>query len=643
MRAASSLSNRIFLACTLLAISSLGLAFWFVNARVTREAESDLRRSLEEASAVVEQHRATTLTDTFLRLARLVADLPKLKAAVETKDPPTVQPLVQDYRLQTSVDLLVVSAPDGTVLGSAGADGVTLPAPARAEPPHETALFVPHSRGLLHLLGVPILLGVDNAELLGWLTVGMFLDHDRAVQFRRVTGGSEIAFGAANRILASSLPPESHDALRQVMGTREITSLWIGDTEYLALAEPLRARIGAPPGAGGPEPVVIVLRSRTERLEILGTLRAGLAGGLLVAVLLATIVSYVVARTITRPLAAVTGAMGDVAATGDLTRRVPVRSRAWDDEDARLLATAFNTLTESIARFRHEESQKERLSALGRLSTVIAHEIRNPLMIIRASLRALGRDQVTAAELREAVADIDEETERLNRIVTEVLDFARPLRFDLGETDVNDVCRASASAVFLGDARDDLLLELDPQVPPIVTDGERLRTALVNILTNARHAVDAAASGIPPRSAAVHASRGERGAARVTAAARGTGVAPWPSVRLRTRHQAGRIVITIEDHGIGIAPEDMAHIFDPYFTTRRAGTGLGLPIARNIIDGLGGAIRIASRPGEGTEIQLDLPVWHGAGGEAGPDPEAAAGRGAAGAEHQPGLRSGASS
>jgi signal transduction histidine kinase len=462
-----------------------------------------------------------------------------------------------------------------------------------------------------------------------------------------VTGGSEIAFGAANRILASSLPPESHDALRQVMDTREITSLWIGDTEYLALAEPLRARIGAPPGAGGPEPVVIVLRSRTERLEILGTLRAGLAGGLLVAVLLATIVSYVVARTITRPLAAVTGAMGDVAATGDLTRRVPVRSRAWDDEDARLLATAFNTLTESIARFRHEESQKERLSSLGRLSTVIAHEIRNPLMIIRASLRALGRDQVTPAELREAVADIDEETERLNRIVTEVLDFARPLRFDLGETDVNDVCRASASAVFLGDARDDLLLELDPQVPAIVTDGERLRTALVNILTNARHAVDAAASGVPPPSAAAHAARSERGAARVTAApAPGTGLAPWPSVRLRTRHQAGRIVITIEDHGIGIAPDDMAHIFDPYFTTRRAGTGLGLPIARNIIDGLGGAIRIASRPGEGTEIQIDLPVRHGAGGEAEPDrnePGAAAGRGPAGAGLQPRLRSGASS
>ena len=65
-------------------------------------------------------------------------------------------------------------------------------------------------------------------------------------------------------------------------------------------------------------------------------------------------------------------------------------------------------------------------------------------------------------------------------------------------------------------------------------------------------------------------------------------------------------MITIQDRGIGIAPEDMPHIFDPFFTTRRAGTGLGLPIAKNIIDGLGGTLSISSRRGEGTEIRIDL-------------------------------------
>ena len=135
----------------------------------------------------------------------------------------------------------------------------------------------------------------------------------------------------------------------------------------------------------------MTLRSRTERLRFLTTVRNGLVGALILTVLLATILSYAVARTMTRPLAAVTGAMRHVAATGDLTRKVALRSRAWDDEDARVLAASFNTLTESISRFQQEASQKDRLSSLGRLSTVVAHEIRNPLMIISAALSTLRR------------------------------------------------------------------------------------------------------------------------------------------------------------------------------------------------------------------------------------------------------------
>src|SRR5207244_4994456 len=139
--------------------------------------------------------------------------------------------------------------------------------------------------------------------------------------------------------------------------------------------------------------------------------------------LLATLLSFAVARTITRPLAAITDVMREVAATGDLTRKMAVREpRRWDDEDARLLATTFNTLTESVARFQREMSQKERLLSLGRLSTVIAHEVRNPLMIIKGSLHALRQPRLDDTTRQEAVRDINEEVERLNRIVNEVLD-----------------------------------------------------------------------------------------------------------------------------------------------------------------------------------------------------------------------------
>jgi signal transduction histidine kinase len=601
MRSASSLSNRIFLACTLLATLSLGFAFWVVNATATKEAEADLQRGLRDAAEQVNQLRTTTLTGTFTMVARVMANLPVVKAAVTTGDPPTVRPVVVDYRDEMKVDLLVVVDRQGKVLGSAGADGVTLPGPEGLPAAfEERAVFVPHSRGLLQLITVPILLGVEPSELLGQLTVGFFLDHDRVLQFKALTN-SEIAFGAGDRILASSLPPESHDLLRGAMTAPGITSVTLGGEEYLALARPLDHRPAAAGAPAGHGPVVLVLRSRTARLAFLDTIRAGLVGALLIAVLLATIISFVVARTITRPLAAVTGAMGDVAATGDLTRRVPVRSRAWDDEDARLLAGAFNTLTESIARFRHEETQKDRLTSLGRLSTVIAHEIRNPLMIIRASLRTLGREHVAPSELREAVADIDEETARLNRIVTEVLDFAKPLRFEMADASLNDICRASVTAAWAGDGKADVELDLDPDAPAIVTDAERLRTAFVNILTNARYAVQAAVGAAPVKTLAEHGM----GALVETAA---PDVVALRSVMLRTRREQDRISVTISDAGIGIAAEDMAHIFDPYFTTRRAGTGLGLPISKTIIEGLGGTISVKSQRGEGTEIRIVLPL-----------------------------------
>src|SRR5262245_46385979 len=121
MRALSSLTNRIFLACTLLATLALGFAFYFVNARVSEEAEAELRRGLAEAGRLVDQHRAT-LTEGFTRDARLLADVPKLKAAVATSDPPTVQPLAADYRQLLNADLLIVTGRQGRVLGAAGAD-----------------------------------------------------------------------------------------------------------------------------------------------------------------------------------------------------------------------------------------------------------------------------------------------------------------------------------------------------------------------------------------------------------------------------------------------------------------------------------------------------------------------------------------
>jgi hypothetical protein len=119
MRVTTSLSNRIFLSCTLLAALSLGFAFYFVNARASEEAEAELGRGLRDASMLVDQFPAAQ-TDNFTRMARLLAEVPYLKAGVGTTDAPTVQPLANDFRQQINADVIIISAPNGRVLASAG-------------------------------------------------------------------------------------------------------------------------------------------------------------------------------------------------------------------------------------------------------------------------------------------------------------------------------------------------------------------------------------------------------------------------------------------------------------------------------------------------------------------------------------------
>jgi signal transduction histidine kinase len=306
----------------------------------------------------------------------------------------------------------------------------------------------------------------------------------------------------------------------------------------------------------------------------------------LIAVLVATLLSYAVARTITSPLGALTATMREMAATGDLTNpspRSPVGPPRWEDEDARVLAGTFRTLTESLGRFQREAAQRERLSSLGRLSTVVAHEVRNPLMIIKASLRTLRRDASHVPEASQAVLDIEEEVARLNGLVNEVLDYARPIRFDLATADLNALCRDAATAATAGQSVAPVTLRTDPTVGEVVTDPERLRSVLVNVLTNARDAV-----------------QGQRGHNRDGHS--------LPDVELSTSRLSPELVrIRVADCGKGIAPEHLAHIFDPFFTTKRTGSGLGLAIAKNIVEGLGGTIAITSEPDRGTDVQITLP------------------------------------
>ena len=236
---------------------------------------------------------------------------------------------------------------------------------------------------------------------------------------------------------------------------------------------------GAPPVGA---PFALVLRSRTEQLAFLRTVHSALAVTAVAAVLVATLLSYAVARTITRPLRALTATMREMASTGNLAAPTPAGTR-WEDEDARVLTGTFETLTASIGRFQREAAQRERLSSLGRLSTVLAHEIRNPLMIIKASLRVLRRRGEDDEVASHAIGDIEGEVVRLNRLVNEVLDYARPLTFTRERVDLDRLLADAVQAAQAGQPGPAVRIAHADRVGEIVTDGDRLRQALVNVLS----------------------------------------------------------------------------------------------------------------------------------------------------------------
>ena len=565
MNLLSSLTNRIFIGASLLVVFAISVAVYRVNVSVTARAEADLQRGLSEAASLVDEFSRNQF-ELFAREARLVANLPVLRAAVATNDAPTVQPIAAEYRKQINADLFVVLDRSDRLLASAGTATPADVAGAiagRSRAPGGTWTWA-YPGGVMLVTSVPM-------EFLGTLIVGSSFDKPAVERIKSLTN-SDIALLAGARVVVSTLPRE-YTAAREASARADGTfNTLLGREDYIGRTQSLQLA-----GDTAHELTAIVLRSRTEQTSFLQPLHREIAITGLIAVFVATLFSYAIARTVTRPLRAVTATMREMATTGNLASAGPAVTR-WDDEDARLLATTFRQLTTSLDKFQREVAQRERLSSLGRLSTVIAHEIRNPLMIIKTVLRGL-RQKPTPELVAETATSIEEEVTRLNGVVTGVLDFARPIRFEMTQADLAEICRGAAAAACAGPDDAPVAVEIAPDsaVAAIVTDPERLRGVLVNVLTNAQHAV---------------AGRPRDGG---------------PLIALRLRRADSHWRVDVIDQGAGVAPEDLARVFEPFFTTRRAGSGLGLAIGRNVIEGLGGTITMQSVPGQGATVTVMLP------------------------------------
>ena len=296
----SSLSNRIFLASALLAVLSIGTALLLVNVVVTRQAESSLEESLLEAGELVTQFQSLFF-GALLREAALVADLPLLKAAVDTRHAPTVAPLAEAYRDAIQADVLVVTHRSGEVLAVVGDPGMGAEAVAAKRIVRDALAgrsgvdVWADPKGLLQVVSVPIL--IEN-QVLGTLTAGLRLDRPLADRIKAITR-SDVVFVDQNRPLASTMNAEITTALLAVPDDgRPLRATVLGE-EYEAVRRRLvidlpSGRGMSPPAvsAGPTGPLAIVARSRTAHLAFLRDLHYSLALTAALAVLVATLLGF---------------------------------------------------------------------------------------------------------------------------------------------------------------------------------------------------------------------------------------------------------------------------------------------------------------------------------------------------------------
>jgi two-component system NtrC family sensor kinase len=264
---------------------------------------------------------------------------------------------------------------------------------------------------------------------------------------------------------------------------------------------------------------------------------------------------------------------------GDLSQEIPVRSR----DELGHLTQSFNRMVKNLARIQNELVRSEKLVSIGRLSAGVAHEIRNPLNAMKGAIVHLQRRRKDDSLIQEYTKLVSEEIDRLSGFVTEFLHFARQSKPRLIPTDLNQLIQTVQNFYKKQVSERSICMHnrLEPNLPQLPLDPNQMEQVLVNILINA---MDALPSGGDITFSTFILEKNNGGDRR-----------QWIRVELR-------------DNGIGIPAENLQSVFDPFFSTKESGTGLGLPLSLGIVENHGGRMTIDPRYGQGTKVVIELPL-----------------------------------
>ncbi|MBN1964843.1 MAG: HAMP domain-containing protein, partial [Anaerolineae bacterium] len=287
-------------------------------------------------------------------------------------------------------------------------------------------------------------------------------------------------------------------------------------------------------------------------------------------------------RFVLSRLANLTNAVMHIGISSDPTARVPVGAL----DELGELAMTINVMLQALEQSRDELAlahshlaRVARLAAAGEIAAGVAHQINNPLTAVVAESYLLLQEMEENTPEHESVTIIQEAARRAGDVVQQLLNLARSIPFDMTPLDVN---ASLTNAISLVRAQIEphiaqIHASLANDLPPILGSPQHLEDVWINLFLNARDAVRDVSEAVIQVMTAPGSTDGE-------------------------------ITITITDNGAGIAPQDLSHIFDPFYTTKQHGTGLGLSICHDVIERHGGAIGVESEDGLGTTFIITLPA-----------------------------------
>lgn len=571
------------------------VTLWIVNRVITEQAQAEARQSLTKAEALFRQTIDFRLRDLLTRF-RTAASEPSYRAFTSllgSNDPLARQEVAtflakrldfygEDYEafLLTSPDNTPQAAIRyGDTEGWARAVASFTRSALQGEPAHGTMEF----NGRVYLVVAVPVNSPDRTAVSGALTVATRVSDSVLQELKKLTD-TEIALLAGRTVTASTMPPSQ--SLEGIpTGGRQAQLVILGGEHFHALAD----NYGGNNQAGGFR--YVLLSSYEQRLHELQRTQAMLLGISLAGILGSGLVVWLLIRRITHPLVELRD-NAEAVGRGDFTRRVT----KFSNDECGAVAVAFNDMTANLQASRADLEQavgslktaqaqlvqSEKLSAIGQFVAGVAHELNNPLTAV-IGFADLLEHTLQDPKHRSHVSHIAKSATRCHKIVNNLLSFSRQHEPERASLQLNQLTEdvVEILAYDLRTSNITLVKEYAPELPPILGDSHQLQQVILNVINNARQALEAY---------------------------RNDGC-----ITLRTGSTASHVWLRIIDNGPGISRENLSRIFDPFFTTKPQGkgTGLGLSLCYGIMQEHRGRIRAESQPGTGTEFILELPIATG--------------------------------